>query len=75
MKTGRELFDFYVSKNDDYASIVKILPFVVGFNEAEVLLERIEKEGKKLVILYGDEASTSTLELVGEVNDGAMFID
>lgn len=74
MKTGHELFDYYTSKKDDYASIVKLLPFVVGFNEAELLLERLEKEGKQLVVLYGEEASRSTFEYVGEVSDGAMFI-
>ena len=74
MKTGIELFDFYTSRNDEYSSIVKILPLSIGYDKALRLLERLEKEGKHLTALYGPDVETSTLEYVGEISDGALFI-
>lgn len=74
MKTGIELFDFYTSKNDEYSSIVKMLPHSIGYDKTLLLLERLEKEGKHLTALYGPAVDVSMLEYVGEINDGALFI-
>lgn len=73
--TGKELYDNYTRKNDEYASVVKLLPMACGSMEcAFKILERCEQENKKLVVLYGEEQNDDSMEFIGEVMDGSLFI-
>lgn len=84
--TGEQLFQYYSANanNIQYASIVKMLPYAVqNFEEACHILERCEREGKRLFAFYpgiGIETSMITeeefnnLEFVGPIIDGGLYI-
>ena len=76
--TGEALFDYLVNTCNDkgYASIVKLLPYVVGdLVDVYNILGRTMKEDKHLVIVYPGIKNIDTLGYIGSVPDGSMYID
>lgn len=79
--TGRELYNYYtcISPDKEYASVVKLLPLAIGdLNEAFILLEKIEKTGKKLFAVYPAIPElaevTEDMEFIGPIEDGGLYI-
>lgn len=77
--TGEALF--YYMTNDypdkDYSSIVEMLPLAVGdINKAYDILERSVQENKVLSVVYSgnDEQETASMEYIGDVMDGMLYL-
>ena len=65
-------------KDKEFESIIKMLPTAVGYhsNKLRYMLKQI-KDGKKPIVVYPgiENVDTSKLEYVGEVDDGAMWLE
>ena len=77
---GEDLFWYFTKDypDDDYSSLVKLLPYAtMDFEKAYEILERIVREGKKLVAVYPllEETDTSKMEFVGSIEDGGLYIE
>lgn len=77
--SGEDLL--YYMTNDypdkDYSSIVELLPLACGdIDKAYSILEKSVNENKILVAVYPGEGETDTsdLDLIGEIQDGALYI-
>jgi hypothetical protein len=80
---GERLFNHYKKLNTDYASIVKMLPYAAeSFEKAFEILERCQKENKRLFAYYPgiDTASPKVMtqielmEPIGEIIDGYLYL-
>jgi hypothetical protein len=76
---GEGLFYYYTTDcpDSDYTSIVKLLPYAtMDIDKAYKILERCQKEGKKLIATYPgmDEIDVSKLEYIGSIMDGELYI-
>lgn len=75
--TGEQLFEYYNQLDTDYASIVKMLPYAAGsLEKAYLLLEKCQKENKKIIAYYPaiDLFSTETLKPIGPILDGYLYL-
>lgn len=82
--SGEALFWYFTENEDyhdeDYSSIVKLLPMATAWDFEEVykILEECVKEDKKLVAVYPgvDESpvDANKLKYIGEIYDGALYI-
>ncbi len=77
---GEDLFWYFTKDypDDDYSSLVKLLPYAtMDLEKAYEILERIVREGKKLVAVYPflEETDTSKMEFVGSIEDGGLYIE
>ncbi len=76
---GEQLFIYYTSsycKDDEYSSVVQLLPLAVGnIERAFELLEALQQKGQRLVAIYpgNNEKPTSEMQLVGSIPDGALY--
>ena len=76
---GEDLFYYFTTDHPDkeYSSIVSLLPYVLmDLDKAFALLERSVRENKKFVAVYpGEEKTdTSTMEYVGSIPDGMLYL-
>ena len=77
---GADLFWYFTNDypDEDYSSAVKLLPYAtMDFEKAYDILERIVRDGKKLVAVYPgiEETDTSKMEFVGSIEDGGLYIE
>lgn len=79
--SGEELYYYYlhICPDKEYVSLVKMLPLAIGgLSEAYDLLERIEREEKKLIAIYpginDNLENNKDLEYLGPIMDGALYI-
>lgn len=77
---GKELFYFFTHdyKDKDYASVIALLMDAVGeVDEAYSLLERVVIENKKFIAVYPsiEDVDTSSMEYVGSIMDGGLYIE
>ena len=77
---GEDLFWYFTKDypDEDYSSVVRLLPYAtMDFEKAYEILERIVREGKKLVAVYPllEETDTSKMEYVGSIMDGDLYIE
>jgi hypothetical protein len=77
---GEDLFTYFTTDHPDkeYSGVVALLPYAVeDWQEALSLLERVVKQGKRFVAIYPelDSVDVSSLEKVGQIPDGFLFIE
>ena len=77
---GEDLFWYFTNDypDEDYSSVVQLLPYAtMDIEKAYEILERIVREGKKLVAVYPflEETDTSKMEYVGSIMDGGLYIE
>lgn len=77
---GESLFWYFTNDypDEDYSSVVQLLPYaVMDLEKAYEILERIVREGKKLVAVYPwiEEIDTSKMEYIGSIMDGGLYIE
>ena len=76
--SGEDLFTYYTQDCEDteYRSIVSLLPYAVeNASDAYALLERLEREHKRLVVFYpAFQDVPKDIEIVGNVPDGVLCI-
>ena len=75
-----DLFWYFTNDypDEDYSSVVQLLPYAtMDLEKAYEILERIVREGKKLVAVYPflEETDTSKMEYVGSIMDGGLYIE
>lgn len=82
-KSGQEIYNYYVQQKTEYASIIRLLPYAVGnFENAYAILERCERENKRLYPYYPgigrdtclNEDIINTFEYIGSIIDGALYM-
>lgn len=79
--SNEDLLNFiheFKHKDKDFESIIKMLPTATGYNTNKLrdILQKI-KDGKKPIVFYPGiyEVDTLRLEYVGEVDDGAVWLE
>ena len=77
---GESLFWYFTNDypDENYSSVVQLLPYAaMDLEKAYEILERIVREGKKLVAVYPgiEETDTSKMEYIGDIMDGGLFIE
>lgn len=75
---GEDLLHYFTTDHPDeeYRSVVGLLPYVVEFDKACKLLERSVREGKTFVAVYPgiEDVDTSGMEYIGEIIDGGLYL-
>lgn len=67
--------DFTKDKDDYHNVLMSIVSAARGLDQAQRLIERCEKEGKHLIFYYPpSEIDTAGWELVGEIEDGMLYV-
>ncbi|MBV5348817.1 hypothetical protein JZU61_04190 [bacterium] len=79
--TGEQLLQYYEGLHSDYASLVRMLPYAaVSLERAFQILERCQKEGKRLFAHYPGIDPPEVLdqvdgmEPIGPIIDGYMYL-
>lgn len=71
------LIQNFEDKDNDYVSIIKMLPAAVNYNASRIReVLQLLKDDRKLIVVYPgiDDIDTSNLEYVGDVYDGNMYL-